>query len=273
LQGGFRSDWTLSSRDTLTVEGDLFGSRGGQSITTVLSKNMFQTRTFDDPLQVDSLNILARWNHTYNSGSQNIAFNRASITILIVGVGYRHTRLSYDGFYNYRYNQPRFTSHLLSTFIQDEIRLTRTVALIMGSKFERNSFTGFELEPSAQLVLESEFPKLGVGLGCPCDPPAIVVLPERSLGCRHIPRRGHWIRRGSSKGNGNSRAEQLFDYQIGYRNQFPGEAFFAFEPAPPHLLLPVVTANLLVAGTTARNWWLTGKSTGGVSALDLPSCK
>src|SRR5579872_2724024 len=31
MQGGFRTDWQLSNRDSLTVEGDLFASRGSQT--------------------------------------------------------------------------------------------------------------------------------------------------------------------------------------------------------------------------------------------------
>ena len=36
--------------------------------------------------------------------------------------------------------------------MQDEITLTRTLSLTLGAKFEHNAYTGFENEPSAQLV-------------------------------------------------------------------------------------------------------------------------
>jgi len=41
---------------------------------------------------------------------------------------------------------------LFSVFLQDEIELTRSLALTLGTKLEHNAFTGFEYQPSAQLV-------------------------------------------------------------------------------------------------------------------------
>ena len=37
-------------------------------------------------------------------------------------------------------------------FLQDEIELTPNLAFTFGTKLEHNAFTGFEYEPSAQLV-------------------------------------------------------------------------------------------------------------------------
>ena len=39
-----------------------------------------------------------------------------------------------------------------SAFIQDQIKLTGTLSLALGSKFEYNSYTGYETAPSAQLI-------------------------------------------------------------------------------------------------------------------------
>jgi len=44
------------------------------------------------------------------------------------------------------------TDPLYSAFLQDEIRIAPTVSLVLGSRFEHNSYTGFEFEPSAQVV-------------------------------------------------------------------------------------------------------------------------
>ena len=40
----------------------------------------------------------------------------------------------------------------LSAFLQDELKLTDSLSLTIGSKVEHNGFTGLEFEPSAQLV-------------------------------------------------------------------------------------------------------------------------
>jgi len=67
-------------------------------------------------------------------------------------------------------------------------------------------------------------------------------------------------------GNPNLKAENVLDYELGYRNQVsrrmsvdvttflsnyadlrttePGASFFTFNPAPPHLVLPETWGNL-----------------------------
>ena len=67
--GGFRSDWDLSRKDSLTVQGDLYGSEAGQTITTVFSNALPRQGTLNDPLSNATGNILGRWNHTLTNGS------------------------------------------------------------------------------------------------------------------------------------------------------------------------------------------------------------
>jgi iron complex outermembrane receptor protein len=47
---------------------------------------------------------------------------------------------------------PMRTDRLYSAFFQDEIALTGTLWLTLGSKVEHNSYTGFEYEPSARIA-------------------------------------------------------------------------------------------------------------------------
>src|ERR1700733_10220391 len=67
---GFRSDWTLSPRDTLTVQGDFLKTDESQTITTLFSNALPLAKTFNDPLTATAGNILARWNHTMANGSE-----------------------------------------------------------------------------------------------------------------------------------------------------------------------------------------------------------
>ena len=46
----------------------------------------------------------------------------------------------------------RKTVPFVSGFFQDEIRLTNSLFLTLGSKLEHNDYTGWEYEPGAQLV-------------------------------------------------------------------------------------------------------------------------
>jgi iron complex outermembrane receptor protein len=70
---------------------------------------------------------------------------------LVFGAGYRR----YDGddlgdgpgFY---FDPQQRTSDRLNVFAQDEIRITPEVFVTIGSKFERNEFTGFEIQPTVR---------------------------------------------------------------------------------------------------------------------------
>jgi len=69
LHGGFRSDWNLSARDTLTVQGDLLQTSEGQTINVTFSKALPREGTFNDKVTVGSGNLLGRWNRTLANGS------------------------------------------------------------------------------------------------------------------------------------------------------------------------------------------------------------
>jgi iron complex outermembrane receptor protein len=178
--GGFRSDWTLSPRDTLTVQGDFLKTDESQTISTLFSNALPLTETFSDPIQATAGDILARWNHTLANGSQmslqlyddysrrldqglvdsqntvdldfqdHLTWGRrndvvwgigARVIDSDVGIGYDLTIVP-----NRRFDQ------LYSVFLQDELKLTNSLSLTMGTKIEHNDFTSFEFEPSVQLM-------------------------------------------------------------------------------------------------------------------------
>ena len=179
-QGGFRSDWNLTPRDLLTVQGEVRLVDGGQTITGVIFQVPPITATFGQPVGDDDGNLLARWTHTYSNGSNtsiqayydqshvlaNGADNRATIgdidfqhhlriasrNDVVWGLSYRANANRFSGNSLVAVNPPRRTDSLYGAFVQDEITLTQTLSLTLGSKFEHNDYTGFEIEPSAQLV-------------------------------------------------------------------------------------------------------------------------
>jgi iron complex outermembrane receptor protein len=300
-QGGFRTDLNLTGHDTLMVEGDVYRAGEGQTITTVLPSAGFQTATFNAPVQADTTNIMSRWDHTFANGSetslqtfytnlyrldqatdkQNIYdvdfqyhFKIGSRHDLVSGIGYRHTDLAYDGFYGYSYDLPRLSSNLVSTFVQDEIKLSNTVALTVGSKFEHNSFTGFEYEPSAQLVwAPSERRAVWFSASRAIRQPSWIYS-NSILDSASFPLQGGGIGVFRLLGSPNSQAEQMLDFEVGYRTEITkrfsidltafrsqysqvatvetGSAFFEFSPPPPHLVIPAVWANQ----ASARNYGL-----------------
>jgi iron complex outermembrane receptor protein len=177
---GFRSDWTLSPRDTLTVQGDFLKSDGSQTITTLLSNALPLAETLTPPVTTTAGNILARWNHTLANGSEmslqvyddysrhsELGFLDVWNTVdldfqhhialgarndVVWGLGAR----AIDSEYGTGYAMTVLPNHrfdgLFSAFLQDELKLTDSLSFTIGSKIEHNDFTGPEFEPSAQLL-------------------------------------------------------------------------------------------------------------------------
>ena len=68
---------------------------------------------------------------------------------------------------------PARTDSLYSAFVQDEITLTKTLSLTLGAKFEHNAYTGYENEPSAQLVWAPNVLNTALGFRRESHPPAV----------------------------------------------------------------------------------------------------
>ena len=66
--GGFRTDWSLSGKDSLTVEGDIHQTDEGQTITTGLTSPLF-SQIFNDQVADTGGSVLRRWDHTLSSHS------------------------------------------------------------------------------------------------------------------------------------------------------------------------------------------------------------
>ena len=178
--GGFRSDWTLSPRDSVTVQGDLLRTNEGQTVNVVYDQQLPLQRTFNDVVTVDAANVLGRWSHTLANGSDtslqvyydrydrldvgatevlntvDVDFqNHIKLGVrhdIVWGAGYRVTADQQGPGYSRTYIPLSRTNNLLSAFAQDEIALGHSIWFTLGSKFEHNAYTGFEYEPSAGVV-------------------------------------------------------------------------------------------------------------------------
>ena len=181
-RSGFRTDWELSDRDSLTVQGDLYGGvRGvpfgsGPSLTPP-----FFTAPYTDIQNNSGGNLLARWGHTFRGGSEmsvHMYFDRVtrvdatdpelrntvdldfqhhvpvgSRHDIIWGFGYRRNSDRLSGSFRTSYDPVRFSSSVTNGFIQDEIHLAQDKLLFTaGAKVERNEFSGVEVQPSARLL-------------------------------------------------------------------------------------------------------------------------
>ncbi len=309
---GMRSDWTLSNRDTLTVQADLFGASEGQTITTLFSNQLPDSRTFNDKVTIGSGNILGRWEHKFSNGSQTTLqsyFDRArrfdqAINVLntgdvdfqyhfqagsrhdiVAGAGYRLTDQTYRQGYEMAFGNGHRRDSLVNTFIQDELKLTPSVSLTLGSKVEHNAYTGIEFEPSAQLVWSpSDGQTVWASVARAIRQPAWFEA-EARLDLATSPLDGGGFAVFQALGSDTVGAERLLDFEVGYRLQAtkrlsldftafrshyrglpslePDTPYFTPNPAPPHLVLPHYFSNLAYAnnygGEVFARWNVTSR--------------
>lgn len=287
---GFRSDWALSPKDTMTVQGDLFQAREAQTISTLFTNNLPFQATVDDQITVGAGNILGRWDHALSNGSgtslqvyydgysrreRGLGEHRNSVDVdfqhhltlgsrnnVEWGGGYRVTSDNLTPGYAIFYQPARRTDNLFSTFLEDEIKLTPSVGLTLGTKVEHNSYTGFEFEPSAQLLWNlTTRQTLWASASRAIRQPARADFHIRvDVAAFALDNGGFGI--AELSGNVNRKAERLYDFEVGYRAQLtrrfsldlttfssyyhglqtnePGDPFFTADPAPLHLLVPII---------------------------------
>ncbi len=180
LRGGFRADWTPTGADSLTLQGDIYQSKYGETLT-VPSLNAPYSNTFPNNGNYSGGNILGRWNHSSEGSSMSLQMYYDNTTIadnslfvdhqnifdmdfqhgfrvgdsqqFLWGLGYRSIRDRNDSSFSVSLQPNQLTLNHYSAFLQDEISLVdNRLRLTFGSKFEHNDFTGFEVQPNARLL-------------------------------------------------------------------------------------------------------------------------
>ncbi len=165
-QGGFRMDYYPSDKNTITIQGELYGGVEDDTLSTT----------------VNGQHVLARWTHAYSETSglvvqsylertwreiSNNPFTDELTTIdldlqysfplgesnqLLAGIGMRTQDDQTTSFDN-RFDPQNRTLNLVSGFIQDQITLVpNRFNLTIGSKFLYNNYTELEVQPSARLA-------------------------------------------------------------------------------------------------------------------------
>jgi iron complex outermembrane receptor protein len=179
MRGGFRTDSVLTTRDTLTVEGDIY--RGRVGLTMPLLVNVFSPR-IDTQAWVDLSGgfIQSAWKHQFSERSETslqISFDRFT-RLDVIGEDRNHFSLDFQHHFawtprhdlvwgasfvhsksNSRGSPTMFlqpsTSSLenYGAFVQDEIALLpQRLYFTVGTKLDHNVFTGFNVMPSARLA-------------------------------------------------------------------------------------------------------------------------
>jgi iron complex outermembrane receptor protein len=322
--GGFRSDWDLSAHDALTVEGDIITGRDRQVLTSFISLYPPLVGTFDDPIRPGAGDILGRWTHTFSNRSDTAlqvyysGVNQTSSGVrelwdtfdldfqnhlalgsrqdVVWGFQYRHTADNILPGYAISYNPSGRSQNLSSAFFQDEIELTDSLSLTLGSKLEHNTFTGLEVEPSGRLAWSpADHQTLWAAISRAIRQPSRTDE-DLQLNVAALPGPGGLDTLVSVFGNTNFKSEELLAYEVGYRvepikrvsldfatfyNVYhdlrtvePGAPTFE-STSPPYVLVPQMFGNGMhghtYGGEVSADWNVVDrwKLTGSYSLLNM----
>ncbi|MEW6304361.1 MAG: TonB-dependent receptor [Verrucomicrobiota bacterium] len=191
VRGGFRTDWEASDENLLTLQGDIYYGRSDQVYTAAVPPSPPatppSTTTVPGRGKVDGGNVLGRWTRTFSEDANlrlQLYYDHTSRDSLVAydsmvfkevrdtfdvdaqhrfaigdwqniawGLGYRVSSDDIRTNFTAILNPDGRTTHLLTAFFQDEIKLVEDrLHLTVGSKFEHNDYTGFEVQPSTRIV-------------------------------------------------------------------------------------------------------------------------
>ena len=248
--GGFRLDWT-AARDSVTLQGDIYSSRQGQSVI-VASFSPAQDVTSYTPLNLTGGNLLMNWARTIAPGNDvqlRVYYDRTSFdgpqlgeTRNTVDVDFVHhvgalTRQDIRWGAGLHLSPSTFhqtvpsliltpadeTDSIYSAFVQDEIAVVRNqLSLTAGAKVEHNNFTAAEVQPSVRLLWkitphESAWAAVTRAVRTPSQLEEDVTL-DRFLLARPLT----YL---EVRGNPAFQPERVIGYEAGYRTAIGSQAF------------------------------------------------
>jgi len=179
LRGGFRFDWDRKPGESLLFSGELDGSVEGQRSNFPTLTAPYSV-TVDQKFPVADWHLLSRWTRRFQSGSEtslqmfydrsqreipeiqetrdtfDIDFqHRAALrhnSTFVGGLGFRNTAATTSGSFANSYSAPNTSDNVFSAFVHLETPVRPNVRLTIGSRFEHNDYTGFEVQPNARLA-------------------------------------------------------------------------------------------------------------------------
>jgi iron complex outermembrane receptor protein len=284
FRGGFRLDWQPTKQEAVTFQGDIYTGRQAETYAIPIPTFPF-SETLSTTDNVAGGNLLGRWTERFSADSElsvqayydrtvrNSAvfaetrdtedidlqhrFSLAERHEIIWGLGFRATHDDVRNSLNVSLVPDNRTLKLYSAFVQDDITIVPDrLRLTIGSKFEHNDFTGFEVQPSGRISwtpMQSQ--TLWVSVSRAVRTPSIAESDIRLNPAPPVPLPPGLI---TIFGNPDLLSEELLAYEIGYRCQplekltFDLSAFYnhydnlrSLEPIIPAPIGPSRAENLL----------------------------
>ncbi len=290
---GARVDWSRGANAFLG-QGHFATNRTRAGWQTLPSLAPGAAPMTDGLSHADEVSVLGRWTRTWTRGTELqvqayhttmrrdepiIRFTESSSDLdaqyetrigsrhgLMVGGGYRHVDVSVDNTVTVQMGENRIET--FNTFLQDEISVRPGVALTLGSKFEYDTFGGWDVLPSARVIwTATPGQRLWAAASRTRRTPSNA---ERTVQLNLGVQPGEILPiLLATKGNPNFRSERLVQLEVGHRIRLgttaalettlfsgsyddlstsePFPPTVELTPAPPHVVAGVMLDNMLSA--------------------------
>ena len=166
-QGGFRMDWSPTSGDVVTLQGDAYAgsdAQDGAPDEDITGRNILARWThpgaagsslqvqayYDGMGRATEQNNGDFWVDTYDIDIQD-SFNLGKRNQVVLGGGFRSANYNIHGSGGLDFAPPKGALNLGDVFVQDSLSVTRTVTLILGLKLEDDPYSGLSVLPNARL--------------------------------------------------------------------------------------------------------------------------
>jgi iron complex outermembrane recepter protein len=246
VHGGFRTDTTISAKDSLTTEGEIYQGNAGEIAFFPVSLLPPENATAALRDRYSGGNLLARWKRTFSPGSEtslqvyfdrtarsdstyNLGQNTFDIDFqhhivwgarqdIVWGLGYRVSSDEMAPTLRISVTPESRRTELFSSSVQDEITLRPDrFHLSLGARLEHNDYTGFDFQPSARMVWTPDRKNSIWGAVSHADR-----TPARSdtnfrVNFEALPGPGNLPILVSIFGNPNQKNEELAAFETGYR--------------------------------------------------------
>ena len=170
-RGGFRWDWDASARDVVQISGDVYQGEAGERNSATATQDVdhrgrnllahwtrrvsdtesWRVQLYYDHLELDNVQ-LGEKRDTYDLELQHGSAPAAGHRI-VWGLKFRSTRDNIRNGPLLALDPTQRQDSTQSAFLQDTIALTpQTLQLTLGTKLERNDYSGTEWQPNARLA-------------------------------------------------------------------------------------------------------------------------
>lgn len=297
LHGGGRLDWEPNPNDRVTLQGDYLAAKIGATAQSPLLTPPYATNISQVDTESDG-NVLSRWTHDFSPSSQltvqmyydhvvepdvqipstlNVydfdlqhRFALGEREDIVWGAGFRDSRNDSPPSFNLTLYPQKSYIQVYNVFAQDDVTLVPDrFHLILGIKLDRDTFSGYEVQPSGRLLwTPSEKQTVWTAVSRAVDTPSLVEEDSRYNESAFPTAHGPAL--ASIFGNPDFQPEEVLAYELGYRlapspswsfdlatyyNIYHdvegfqlGTPYFDATPVP-HLVIPETEENLLSGET------------------------